>query len=74
MAARLAGRTAVVTGAAAGIGAACARRLAADGAAVVLTDIRPADDVAKQIEADGGRAQALIADVSDEYTWNVGVS
>jgi NAD(P)-dependent dehydrogenase (short-subunit alcohol dehydrogenase family) len=69
MAARLAGRTAVVTGAAAGIGAASARRLAADGAAVVLTDIRPADDVAKQIEADGGRAQALIADVSDEDAW-----
>src|SRR6266542_176136 len=69
MAASLAGRTAVVTGAAAGIGAACARRLAADGANVVLTDIRPADDVAKQIEADGGRAHALIADVSDEDAW-----
>jgi NAD(P)-dependent dehydrogenase (short-subunit alcohol dehydrogenase family) len=69
MAASLAGRTAVVTGAAAGIGAACARRLAADGANAVLTDIRPADDVAKQIEADGGRAHALIADVSDEDAW-----
>jgi NAD(P)-dependent dehydrogenase (short-subunit alcohol dehydrogenase family) len=69
MAASLAGRTAVVTGAATGIGAACARRLAADGANVVLTDIRPADDVAKQIEADGGRAHALIADVSDEDAW-----
>jgi NAD(P)-dependent dehydrogenase (short-subunit alcohol dehydrogenase family) len=69
MAAWLAGRTAVVTGAAAGIGAACARRLAADGANVVLTDIRPADDLAKQIEADGGRAHALIADVSDEDAW-----
>jgi glucose 1-dehydrogenase len=69
MAARLAGRTAVITGAAAGIGAACARRLAADGAAVVLTDIRPADDLAKQIESDGGRAYAMIADVSDEDAW-----
>jgi NAD(P)-dependent dehydrogenase (short-subunit alcohol dehydrogenase family) len=69
MAGRLAGRTAVITGAAAGIGAACARRLAADGAAVVLTDIRPADDVAKRIESDGGRAYALIADVSDEDAW-----
>jgi NAD(P)-dependent dehydrogenase (short-subunit alcohol dehydrogenase family) len=62
-------RTAIVTGAASGIGAACARRLAADGAAVVLTDIQPADAVAKQIEADGGRALALVADVADEEAW-----
>jgi NAD(P)-dependent dehydrogenase (short-subunit alcohol dehydrogenase family) len=69
MSARMAGRTAVVTGAASGIGAACACRLAAEGAAVVLTDIRPADDVAKRIEADGGRAHALVADVADEDDW-----
>jgi NAD(P)-dependent dehydrogenase (short-subunit alcohol dehydrogenase family) len=62
-------RTALVTGAAAGIGAACARRLAAEGAAVLLTDVRPADEVAEQIRADGGRAHALVADVSDEDAW-----
>jgi NAD(P)-dependent dehydrogenase (short-subunit alcohol dehydrogenase family) len=69
MTARLAGRTAVVTGAGTGIGAACARRLATEGAAVVLTDIRPADDVAQRIEADGGRAHAVVADAADEDAW-----
>lgn len=69
MGGRLDGRTAIVSGAAAGIGAACARRLAADGAAVLLTDVRPAEEVAERIRDDGGRAQALVADVADEDAW-----
>jgi len=60
-------KVAIVTGAAAGIGAACARRLAQDGIAVGVLDLdtaRCADTVAA-IAADGGRAIALGADIAD---------
>ena len=65
----LAGRRALVTGAASGIGRATARRLAADGAAVVvdhLGDAEAARVLVAEIERDGGRAVAVEADVSDE--------
>lgn len=67
---RFAGRTAVVTGAAAGIGAATAVRLAAEGAAVVLADVRPARPVVAAIEAAGGRAFEVTGDASSEADWN----
>jgi NAD(P)-dependent dehydrogenase (short-subunit alcohol dehydrogenase family) len=66
---RFVGRTAVVTGAASGIGAATAERLAAEGAAVVLTDVRPAESVVAAIAARGGRARAIVADASSESDW-----
>ena len=64
----LAGRVAIVFGSATGIGAACARTLAARGATVVLADIAPdaAERTAEQITTAGGRAIVSRCDVSVE--------
>ncbi|MFJ6070371.1 SDR family NAD(P)-dependent oxidoreductase [Streptomyces sp. NPDC093065] len=70
-AARFTGRTAVVTGAASGIGAATAERLAREGAAVVLADVdeERGTAVAERIAEDGGRAEFVAADVAAEDDW-----
>jgi 3-oxoacyl-[acyl-carrier protein] reductase len=64
----LAGKVAIVTGAGRNIGRAIARHLAAAGAAVVVnvrTNKAEADAVVKEIEAGGGKAIAVVADVAD---------
>jgi NAD(P)-dependent dehydrogenase (short-subunit alcohol dehydrogenase family) len=63
---RAVGRVALITGAGAGIGRATALRLAVEGAAVVVNDVREdlAADTAEQVRATGGRALTAPADVS----------
>jgi NAD(P)-dependent dehydrogenase (short-subunit alcohol dehydrogenase family) len=65
------GKVALITGAAAGIGAACAEALAAEGARVVLTDLDDArgEALAAKLRDAGHQALYLHQDVTDEARW-----
>lgn len=63
----LTGKVAIVTGSARGLGAATARRLAQEGAHVVITDIlrEQAESTAQALRADGLSAHCVIADITN---------
>ena len=72
---RLAGRVALITGAASGIGKATAERLAAEGAAVMITDVN--DEGGKAVADElgyGGRAAYRHLDVASEQEWQQAVA
>ena len=65
---RLAGKTAIITGGASGLGAAIAAAYAGEGANVVVTDLN--EDAAKAVaDQIGDAAMALAQDVADEERW-----
>src|ERR1700710_2680916 len=71
----LAGKLAVITGAASGIGKQIALTLVEAGAAVAIADLKQdaADAVAEEIRSQGGRALGLVMDVTYEHAVNTGI-
>jgi NAD(P)-dependent dehydrogenase (short-subunit alcohol dehydrogenase family) len=73
---RLRGQVALIAGGGGEIGAAIARRFAAEGAAVAVADLEPAkaDAVAEEITGSGGNALALAVDVANEASAGAAVT
>jgi 3alpha(or 20beta)-hydroxysteroid dehydrogenase len=66
------GKTALVTGAASGLGAAVARELVADGASVLLTDVAY-EPLATLVDELGDAAAAAVLDVTEEAGWTAAI-
>jgi|SRR5438046_431731 len=71
---KLPDQVAIVVGSARGIGAAIARTFSEEGAAIVLVDLEKMnpqlDEVAQEINQKGGKAIAIVADVTDDRQVN----
>ena len=76
MAGRLAGKSALVTGGARGIGGAACSALAREGAAVLVADLLDAEGeaLAEAIRKNGARARYVSLDVADENAWSRAVA
>ena len=76
MAGRVAGKVALITGGASGIGRGCAETLAAEGATVIVTDLQDAKgaETVEAIRKAGGKAEYLHQDVTDEAEWETVVA
>jgi NAD(P)-dependent dehydrogenase (short-subunit alcohol dehydrogenase family) len=73
---RLAGKVAIISGAASGMGAATARRFGKEGASVVVADLLEDDGrkVAASINEAGGKAMFQALQVTDEASWQAAVA
>lgn len=63
---RLEGKVAIVTGAGRGLGKGIAKKLAEEGASVVLADMNPADEAVKEITDNGGTAVSYTVNISEQ--------